>query len=85
MSNLCLKQDQGLKALAEHTSTQNICQCHSGYCLLHTWDFGCVGPLCCLLERKLRSTQGAFNLSYSRIRIRKSFVANLLCHNFWTT
>ena len=52
MSNLCLKQDQGLKALAEHTSTQNICQCHSGYCLLRTWDFGCVGPLCCFVRKK---------------------------------
>ena len=50
MSNFCLKQDQGLKALAEHTSTQNTLQCHSGYCLLHTWDFGSAGPLCCFFR-----------------------------------
>ena len=36
-------------------------------------------------KKEQKKTDGAFDRSYSRIRIRKSFVAHLLQRNFWTT
>ena len=85
-ATFCLRQDQGLKALAEHTSTQNTCQCHSGYCLLCTWDFGSVGPLCCFFRQKtLFYTRCIQLVVFQNKNTCKNFVANLLCHNFWTT
>ena len=42
----------------------------------------CTSALLHIMSKK---TDGAFDRSYSRIRIRKNFVTNLLQRNFWTT
>ena len=35
-------------------------------------------------KKEQKKTDGAFDRSYSRIRIRKNFVTNLSQRNFWT-
>ena len=41
----------------------------------------CTSALLHIMSKK---TDGAFDRSYSRIRIRKNFVTNLSQRNFWT-